>query len=323
MKTATNGQALPSTSAVTRENNKWKKLWKKIFLNRWLYLLAAPGVLYFILFKYVPMWGLLMSFQKYSPSRGFWNSPWIGLENFREFFSDPDFFMLFRNTFMIAIYDLFFFFPLPILLALMLNGIRCNWYRRIIQTVTYLPHFMSWVIIVSISYVMFTTEGGIINDLVEAVTGEKIAFLTDPKWFRVMVVGQSIWKETGWGTIIFLAALTNVDPQLYDAAYVDGANSWQRLWNITLPAISGTIITLLILRLGKFLDTGFSHIFLMVNSLNREVGEVFDTYVYRLGIQGGKFSYTTAVGMFKSLVGLALVLGSDKLAKLTGNEGIL
>ena len=300
------------------------QLWKRILANRWLYLLALPGIIYFIMFKYVPMWGLLIAFKKYNASLGFWASDWVGLTHFLDFFSNPDFIKLFRNTFLLAIYNLVFFFPLPIVLALMLNAVRNSTYKRVVQTITYMPHFMSWVIIASICQVMLTTEGGIINDLMFAMTGSKFDFLTDPKYFRGLITTQVIWRETGWGTIIFLAALSNVDPQLYDAAHVDGANSWQRMWNITIPAITGTIVTLLILRMGHFLDTGFSQIFLMVNALNRDVGDVFDTYVYRLGIQeGGKLSYTTAVGLFKSLVGLVLVVGADRIAKKTGNEGIL
>ena len=189
--------------------------------------------------------------------------------------------MLFRNTFTLAIYNLVFFFPLPIILALMINGVNRIWYKRIVQTITYLPHFLYWVIIASICQVMFTTENGIINEIVYAVLGEKIDFLTNPRYLRSIIVAQTIWRETGWGTIIFLAALTCIDPQLYDAAYVDGANAWQRLWAITIPAITGTIITLLILRLGHVLDTGFTQIFMMLNPLNRSVGEVFDTYIYR------------------------------------------
>lgn len=303
--------------------NKRRTLYGRIIINRWLYLLALPGVLYFAMFKFAPMWGLLISFKKYNPSLGFWQSKWVGFDNYINFFTHPDFFMLFQNTMLIALYNLIFFFPLPIIMALLLNSVRASWYKRVVQTITYMPHFMSWVIISSICYVMLTTDGGIINDILYSITGQKIAFLTDPRCFRALIIIQSIWRETGWGTIIFLAALSNVDPQLYDAAHVDGANGWQRMINITLPAITTTIITLLILRLGHFLDTGFSQIFLMVNSLNRDVGEVFDTYVYRLGIQGGKYSYTTAVGMFKSVIGLLLVFGSDRIAKMTGNEGIL
>jgi putative aldouronate transport system permease protein len=225
---------------------------------------------------------------------------------------------------MLAIYNLLFFFPLPIVLALMINAVRLTWYKRIIQTITYLPHFMSWVIIASICQVMLTTENGIINELIFSLTGNRIDFLTNPKYFRGVIIIQSIWRETGWGTIIFLAALMGVDPQLYDAAHVDGANAWQRLWHITIPAITSTIVTLLILRLGHFLDTGFTQIFMMLNPLNRSVGEVFDTYIYRVGIrEGNRLSYTTAVGLFKSIVGLVLVLIADRIAKKTDNEGIL
>jgi putative aldouronate transport system permease protein len=301
-----------------------KNLWKRILANRWLYLLALPGILYFLLFRYLPMSGLLIAFKRYNAGLGMWGSPWIGLKNFTDFFSSSDFFMLFRNTFVLGIYNLIFFFPLPIVLALMINGVRKSWYKRIVQTITYLPHFLSWVIIASICQVMLTTENGIVNEIIYSINGQRIAFLQDPKYVRGILVIQTIWRETGWGTIIFLAALIGIDPQLYDAAHVDGANAWQRLWHITIPAIMGTIVTLLILRLGHFLDTGFTQIFLMLNALNRDVGEVFDTYIYRVGIrEGNRMSYTTAVGLFKSIVGLVLVLASDRIAKKTDNEGIL
>jgi putative aldouronate transport system permease protein len=187
----------------------------------------------------------------------------------------------------------------------------------------YVPHFMSWVVIVSIAYLFFTTEGGLINEAIASMGGDKIQFLMAPEWFRGFITGEVIWKETGWGTIIFLAALAGVDTQLYEAARMDGANRFRQLWHITLPAIKPTIIILLILRLGNFLDTGFEQIFLMLNSINRGVGEVFDTYVYSIGISQGQYSYSTAVGLFKSLVGLVLVFASNALAKRFGEEGIL
>jgi putative aldouronate transport system permease protein len=301
-----------------------KSLWSRFKANRWLFLLALPGILYFLLFRYLPMWGLLIAFKRFSPALGMWGSPWVGFKNFTDFFGSSNFYILFRNTFVLAVYNLAFFFPLPIVLALMINSVSSTWYKRLVQTITYLPHFMSWVIIASICQVMLTTENGIINDILYAINGERIDFLTSPRYFRGIIIIQTIWRETGWGTIIFLAALTGVDPQLYDAAHVDGANAWQRLWNITIPAIMGTIVTLLILRLGHFLDTGFSQIFLMLNALNRDVGEVFDTYIYRVGIrEGNRLSYTTAIGLFKSVVGLVLVLAADRIAKKTDNEGIL
>lgn len=205
----------------------------------------------------------------------------------------------------------------------MLNELRIEVYKRFIQTLIYIPHFMSWVVIVSIAYLLFTTEGGVVNEAIAAFGGEKIQFLASPEWFRGFVTAEVIWKETGWGTIIFLAALAGVDTQLYEAARMDGANRLRQLWHITLPAIRSTIIVLLILRLGNFLDTGFEQIWLMLNPLNREVGEVFDTYVYSTGIAQGQYSYSTAVGLFKSVVGLALVFGANYLAKRFGEEGIL
>ena len=284
--------------------------------------ILLPGVLYFIIFKYVPMFGLLMAFEDYKPHLGFMNSPWVGLKHFERFFSEPQFWMLFRNTILLAIYNLVFFFPLPIVLALMLNEVRIGIFKRFAQTLLYLPHFVSWVVAVGIFYVLFTTEGGVVNELIQKIGIEKIPFLLSEDWFRPMIISQSIWKEAGWGTIIFLAALSGVDLQLYEAARMDGAGRWRQLWHITLPAIRSTIVILFILRLGSFLDTGFEHIFLMLNSMNREVGEVFDTFVYMKGLTQGQYSYSAAVGMFKSLVGLVLVLGSNWIAKKFGEEGV-
>lgn len=230
--------------------------------------------------------------------------------------------MLFKNTIILAIYNLFFFFPLPIILALLLNEIRKEAFKRTIQTIVYIPHFVSWVVVVGISYIFFTTEGGIVNDVLASMGLPKIEFLISSEWFRTMIVSQVVWKETGWGTIIFLAALAGVDPQLYEAAKIDGAGRFRQVWHITLPAIRSVIVILFILRLGSFLDTGFEQIFLMLNAMNREVGEVFDTYVYNVGIQQGQFSYSTAVGLFKSLIGLVLVVSANRLAKKFGESGL-
>ncbi len=290
--------------------------------DRWLYLLLIPGILYFLIFKYVPMWGVVIAFQDYSPFKGVVGSEWVGFENFKDFFQNPDFFRLLRNTFILAALDLVFFFPAPIILSLLLNELRINSYKRTIQTFIYVPHFMSWVIVASITYIFFTTSGGVMNEIVSYFYGKEINFLSSPEWFRPLIMGQIIWKETGWGTVIFLAALATVDQEQYEAAIVDGAGRFRRLWHVTLPAVRSTIIVLLILRLGNFLDTGFQQIFLMSNSLNRSVADVFDTYVYFVGITQGAYSYSTAVGLFKSVVGIILVLGANKLAKKMGQDGI-
>ncbi|WP_336780248.1 sugar ABC transporter permease [Paenibacillus illinoisensis] len=290
--------------------------------NRWLYFMLLPGLLYFLIFKYWPMYGILIAFKDYQPFLGFWDSPFVGLKHFERLFNDPSFIVLFRNTLMLAMLNILFFFPLPIVIALMLNELRHHLFKRTIQTLVYIPHFMSWVVVVGIAYIFLTTEGGIVNDLLVYFGWDKINFLASNEWFRTIVTAEVIWKETGWGTIIFLAALSGVDPQLYEAARMDGANRLRQLWHITLPAIRSTIIILLILRLGNFLDTGFEQIFLMLNAMNREVGEVFDTYVYSVGISQGQYSFSTAVGLFKSLIGLVLVVVANHLAKRFGEEGI-
>jgi putative aldouronate transport system permease protein len=295
---------------------------KELLREKWMYFMLLPGVLYFIVFRYIPMYGVIIAFQDYKPHLGMLNSTWVGLKHFERFFSEPQFWMLFRNTGLLAIYNLAFFFPLPIVLSLMLNEVRRERFKKFVQTLIYVPHFVSWVVVVGVFYMLLTTEGGILNELLFVLTGEKIAFLLEPEWFRTMIVTQSIWKEVGWGTIIFLAALSGVDMQLYEAARMDGANRWRQVWHITLPAIRSTIVILLILRLGSFLDSGFEHIFLMLTSTNREVGEVFDTYVYVKGLTQSQFSYSAAVGLFKSVIGLVLVVGANWLSKRFGEEGV-
>lgn len=306
-----------------RSSKRSSNIWKRIVKNYWLYIMLAPGVLYFVIFRYLPMWGVLISFQDYRPNLGMMNSQWVGLKHYHRFFFEAEFWRLFRNTMILAIYNLVFFFPLPIVLALMLNEVRKEAFKRTVQTIVYIPHFVSWVVVVGIAYLFFTTEGGIVNELIAAMGFEKIQFLLSESWFRPLVIGEVIWKETGWGTILFLAALAGVDPQLYEAAKMDGANRWHQLRHITIPAIKSTIVVLFILRLGTFLDSGFEQIFLMLNSLNNQVGDVFDTYVYEIGILQGQFSYSAAVGLFKSAVALILVIGADRIAKKLGEDGII
>jgi putative aldouronate transport system permease protein len=295
---------------------------RQLVRDRWLYLIMLPGALYFLVFKYWPMYGIIIAFKDYQPFLGVNGSKWVGLKYFERFFSEPTFWMLFKNTTIFGFYNLVFFFPLPIIIALMLNEIRREVFRRFVQTLIYVPHFVSWVVAVGIAYVLLTTEGGLINELMVSFGGEKINFLLSKDWFRTLIISEVIWKETGWGTIIFLAALAGVDPQIYEAARIDGANRWRQMWHVTLPFIRSVIVIVLILRLGNFLDTGFEQIYLMLNPLNRDVGEVFDTYVYTVGLTQGNFSYSTAVGLFKSVVGLILVAGANYLSKRFGEEGV-
>ncbi|WP_376745604.1 ABC transporter permease [Paenibacillus sedimenti] len=320
MKESRAEQHIVSVSAVGTP--KRSTLMSKIIRDKYLLLLLLPGLAYFIIFKYVPMWGVLLAFKNYQPYLGFFNSEWVGLANFKQLFQDPVFFRLIRNTLLIGLYDMLFFFPAPIILALLLNEVRKAFYKRFIQSLIYIPHFISMVIVASISYLLLTTEGGVINEVIFKLFGYKIDFLTSETWFRPMIIVQSIWKEMGWGTIIFLAALAGVDQEQYEAAIVDGASRFRQLWHITLPAIQGTIIVVLILRMGHFMDRGFEQILLMINALNRPVAEVFDTYVYTAGIIQGAFSYSAAAGLFKAIIGVILVFTTNYLAKRAGHSGI-
>ncbi|WP_396652971.1 ABC transporter permease [Metabacillus arenae] len=295
---------------------------RKIKKNKWIYFMLLPGILYFIIYKYIPMYGLIIAFQDYKPYLGISGSEWVGFKHFERLFSEPDFWMIFGNTLILFALNLIFFFPIPIILALMLNEVRFMAFKRTVQTLIYIPHFMSWVIIVSIGYVMLTLDGGIINGLLAALGFEQINFLLNPDWFRPMYITQVIWREAGWGTIIYLAAMAAIDPQLYEAARMDGANRFQQMWHITLPSIKSVIIILLILKIGDVLELGFEHVFLLLNAANREVAEIFDTYVYTAGLKQGQFSYSTAVGFFKGIVGLILVVFANWLAKKNGEEGI-
>ena len=315
-------QAAQNREMLTgRKLSYWKKLRLDIAKNRWLYILLIPGVIYFLVFKYLPMWGIIIGFEDYSPFLGPFQSPWKGLYWFERFFATPKWISYLSNTLILSLMSIVFTFPAPIILALMLNEIRSIHYKKVTQTLLYMPHFISIVIVVSITYVIFGSDG-IIYKLTMQMLGTKVDYLGDPGIFRWMIVGQSIWKETGWGTIIFLAALTNVDTQLYEAAMIDGANRAQRLWHITMPAIRSTIVLLLVLRMGSVLDTGYEHLILMSNALNRSVSQTLDVFVYQNGIVNGQLSYTTAVGLMKSLVSVVLVVSSNKIAHALGEEGL-
>lgn len=310
------------SSEVVTEEKRESAFMKALRKNKMIYLMITPGILYLLIYKYVPMYGLIISFQDYKPYLGISGSEWVGFKHFHRLFTSPDFWMILRNTLVLFGLQIVVFFPIPIILALMLNEIRRNYYKRTIQTLIYLPHFMSWVVVVSISYVLLTMDGGIINGILESLNFKPINFLLDSTWFRPMYIIQIIWREAGWGTIIFLAAIAAVDPQLYEAARMDGANRMKQMWHITLPSIRSVIVILLILKIGDVLELGFEHVFLLLNSTNRHVAEIFDTYVYVAGLRQGQFSYATAVGFFKGFVGLGLVIFANWLAKKSGEEGI-
>lgn len=296
--------------------------------HKWLYIMLIPGVIYLLVFCYLPMGGLAMAFEDFSPYNGdsaisaIIHSPFVGLEYFKKFMTGPDFLRLLKNTLSISIASLVFYFPAPIILALMLNEVKSMAFKRVTQTLVYIPHFISFVIVGALTMQLFSTTDGVVYHLLKMIMASKAPdLMSNPKLFVPMIVGQSMWKETGYGTIIFLAALSGVDVQLYEAAEIDGANRWQRMWHVTLPAIKSTIVIMLILKVGSILNTGYEQIYLMQNSMNRSASDVFDTYIYTKGVVNGNYSLATAAGLFKSVVSMIMVLGANKLAKLFGESG--
>jgi putative aldouronate transport system permease protein len=312
-----------SAVPAERREGRGRRLRRRLWKERYIYLLLLPGLLYFMIYRYVPMAGIVIAFKDYSPFLGIADSPFIGMKHFHKIFGTPEVVQVLWNTLVISFLQIVFAFPAPILLALMLNEVRSRTYKRLIQSVVYLPHFLSWVVVVGIVFLFFRNEG-LINDFLKHQfdMSSPIPFLTDPAYFRTFLVGEVIWKEIGWGTIIFLAALAGVNPSLHEAAIIDGANRWRQIWHITLPAIRSTIVILLILRLGHVLDTGFEQIFLQLNPFNTDVGNTLDTYVYYKGIQQSDYSFSTAVSLFKGIVGLVLVFGANRMARRFGEEGI-
>jgi putative aldouronate transport system permease protein len=294
------------------------------YLNKkkYLYILLFPCVVYFFIFNYIPMYGIIIAFKDFNFSKGIINSPWIGFENFKYMFGLSDFYTVFWNSFYLGILRLVFGFPFPIILALFLNEMRNQTYQKITQTVIYLPHFISWVVIGGILVNFLSPSWGLVNIFLKQVGVEPVFFLADTDYFRPLVILISIWKESGWGSIIFLAAISGINTELYEAAGIDGASRMQKIWNITIPGIKSTIVVLLILRLGQIMGNGFEQIFVLQNPMNLDVSEVFETYAYRVGILGGRFSFGTTVGLFTSVIGLIFLLASNKIAKLLKEDGI-
>ncbi|WP_235958861.1 ABC transporter permease [Paenibacillus silvestris] len=307
---------------VFTSNGYWKQLSKRMIQHKLIYLLALPGIVFFIVFKFVPLFGLLLAFKNYSPYLGFTGSEWVGFKHFSDLFADQNFYIMLRNTLAINVFGIIFMFPLPILLSLMLNEVRHEVFKRFNQSIVYLPHFLSWVVVSSMTFFVLSTDVGLVNKLISAAGFETISFLSEPKYFWGLITAQTMWKEVGWSTIIFLAAMAGVDPQRYEAAVVDGANRFRQIWHITLPAIRSTIIILLILRIGQITDVGFEQMLLMMNPLVMQVAQVFDTYAYTQGILRGQISAGITIGMFKGVVGFILVMTSNYIVRKLGHEGI-
>ncbi|NRF93801.1 sugar ABC transporter permease [Paenibacillus frigoriresistens] len=284
--------------------------------------MILPGLLFFVIFKYIPLAGSIIAFQNYTPFKGMLGSDFVGFEHFVTLFSYPEFYRVLRNTLLISLYQLIFGFPAPLILALLLNEIRKVAVKRIMQTVLYVPHFLSWVILGGMMMSLLSPDSGLVNHILNSFGLKSVFFMQQPQYFRSIVVVSGIWKEVGWGTIIYLAALTGINPELYEAAEVDGAGKLRQVFSVTIPALLPTIMVLLLLKIGHILDLGFEQIYILLNPLVRETGDILDTYIYDVGLLSGQYSYTTAIGLFKSIVGLVLILGTNTISKKTTGDSI-
>lgn len=288
----------------------------------WLYCMMLPGLVALILFSYIPMYGIVIAFQNFNIFDGFWGSQFVGLQHFRTLFSDPYFFRLLRNTFCLGAINFLITFPAPIILAIIINECRLNKFKKVVQSISYLPHFIPMVVMVGIMYELFGSYG-VVNDVLKFFGFDSISFFSKPEWFYPLYIGSSIWKGIGWGSIIYMGVLTGIDNTLYEAAEIDGANRWDQIIHITLPAMRPTIVTLFILDIGSIMKVGFEKVFLLYSPATYEVADVLSTYVYRQGILNADYSYSGAVGLFNNLVAVIFVLVANWLAKKLGEDGIV
>ncbi len=299
------------------------RLWRGIKRDKSLYMMLVPVLLFYLLFKYSPMLGEIIAFKNYRFADGILGSDWVGLKNFRMLFESTDFWRVLRNTLLLNVYSLVFGFPVPILLALLLNEVRVEGYKRLVQILLYIPHFISWVVLGGILIALLSPSTGVVNLLLTNVFGiEPIYFMAKSSWWPVAYTASSIWREAGWGTILYLAAMASIDPQLYEAAKIDGANKLRQVWHITLPGIRSTIAILLILRMGSMMDVGLEQTLALQNDSVLDVADVISTYVYRVGLQNMNYSYTTALGLFQSLISLVLVVSVNRIIRLFGERGL-
>jgi putative aldouronate transport system permease protein len=309
------GKAMYAGSGVTTKTSKTRKVRGAIGKHRAFYAMLFIPFIYFLIFKYGPLVNAQIAFRDFMALDGVWKSPWVGFKNFITFFSSIYFGELLRNTILLSLGKLVVGLPMAVMLALAINESCLRRFKRIVQTVTYLPHFLSWVVMYGVLLLLLSPDEGLINEVIKAFGGKEIAFLQDPKWYPIIVVLSDVWKEMGWSAIIYLAAITGIDPGLYEAAEVEGATRLQRIRYITLPGISEVIVTIALLRLGTILDAGFHQIFMTYSVPVYSVGDIIDTWVYRQGVLDFQFSLATAVGLFKGALGLCLVWLFNKLSR--------
>ncbi len=284
------------------------------------YVMVLPGVIFFLIFKYIPMLGSVIAFQDYSVFKGFVGSDWVGLKHFRTLITYPDFIRIFTNTLVLGLCKTVLIFPIPVILSLMLNEVKNLKVKKTIQTAVYIPYFLSWVIVGGLVFDIFGV-GGLFNNIRNFLGFDTLLAMQKESWFRPIYIISSIWKEAGWGTVVYLAAISGIDPALYESSAIDGASRFARMKYITFPLIIPSILTLFLLSIGSFLELGFEQVFNLLTPMTYSVGDIFDTYVYRVGIQQARYSFTTAVGLFQSTIGLILVLTFNKLANKFSDDG--
>jgi putative aldouronate transport system permease protein len=306
-------EVTPDTAV--RPRRRRRPGWRRALRRDWqLYSLAVLPLLFFLIFRYLPMLGNVIAFRRFQPGGSIFGEYWVGLRYVRMFLTDPTFWNVFTNTVILGALTLVVCFPLPIVLALLLNELRSRRIKRFVQSVSYLPHFLSIVIVAAMVMQMLSVDGTV-NQLVRAFGGDPIPFLQRPEWFRTIYVSSEVWQTVGWGTILYLAALTTIDDNLYEAARIDGANRWRQIWHVTLPGIRPTMVTLLILNIGTFMAVGFEKILLLYNPLTYPTADVISTYLYRMGFQSSNFSYAAAIGLFEAVIGLTLVLSANAISR--------
>lgn len=316
-------EALTVTKPL-KPRGKSGKFWRTLLQQKYLYLMSIPFVAWVFLFNYIPIWGWTMAFQRYRPGKSFMKQEWVGLDNFRELFHDERFYMALKNTLAMSFMGLFAGFTIPILFALLLNELHRQMFKRIVQTVSYLPHFVSWVVVAGIINKMMSIDGGINGLLMNLhIIAEPIQFLAKADWFWGIVTASDVWKETGWNSIIYLAAMTGIDPELYEAARVDGAARIRQMWHITLPGIRTTIIILLIMSIGNLINIGFEKQFLLSNPIVADKAETLDLYALNYGLQLGRYSFGTAINIFNSVVAVILLFTANTIFKRTSKESIM
>lgn len=311
------------TSAST-ELSYWKRTWKSYRRYKYLFLLLAPALIWYVIFAYGPIYGIQLAFKDFIITKGIGGSPWVGLKHFQAMVNGAqDFHLIIRNTVVLSFYHIVFGFPAPIVLALLFNELRGEIFKRFAQTLSYLPHFLSWVVVAGFMFTVLSPSSGIVNAIIGWFGIDPIYFVGDPKYFRFTLVSTAIWKEVGWGAIIYLAALAGINPDMYEAAVVDGAGRLKQMLYITLPSLIPVITIMFILRIGHVLDAGFDQVLNMYSPATYSVGDILDTYVYRVGLEQMQFSFATAVGLFKNVIALALVLFTNYIVKRAGQEGLV